>query len=287
MSKFKKSILTLFRISFTEFRRWIRNSRLIILGAMLVFIHMLIITPLKECASLMGEPVSAFEAFAALGNSSMTVLIIPVLFLVLMADFPQKDGIDFFYQIRCSKRTWICGQMIFVLETIIFLVMFLAVSSCLMLIGSSTWSGNFSHAVTHFAVAFPENKGSYLQQLIPENLYHHMTLKTAIIHTFFLMTLYFLILAFILLLSALCNSKYGGIIADSLLIISGAVSCAGRMKVMWLFPMAHTISWLHFEEYLKEEIVPIKVSYCYLIGCCVFLFICCMTASQKYQAGKI
>ena len=51
MSKFKKSILTLFRISFTEFRRWIRNSRLIILGAMLVFIHMLIITPLKELKS--------------------------------------------------------------------------------------------------------------------------------------------------------------------------------------------------------------------------------------------
>lgn len=36
---------------------------------------------------------------------------VPALFLVLLADFPQKGGIDFFYQMRTSKRKWILGQM--------------------------------------------------------------------------------------------------------------------------------------------------------------------------------
>ena len=93
-----------------------RSSRLIILGVMLVFIHMQIIITLQDCAVRMGEPVTILEAFVALGNSGVIVLILPALFLVLLSDFPQKGGIDFLYQMRCSKKTWIWGQILFALE---------------------------------------------------------------------------------------------------------------------------------------------------------------------------
>lgn len=100
-------------ISFAEFHRWVRSSRLIILGVILIFIHIQVILPLKECALLMGTAVSIPEAFVALGNSGLLVMVVPVLFLVLVADFPQKGGVDIFYQIRCSKKVWICGQILF------------------------------------------------------------------------------------------------------------------------------------------------------------------------------
>lgn len=283
----REKMKTILHISFTEFGRWLRSSRAIILGVMLVFVHTLIVTTLEECASMMGEPVSIPEVFVALGNSGQIVLVIPALFLVLMADFPQKAGIDFLYQIRCSKKVWVCGQILFAVEAILFLVTFLAVTSGLMILHCGRWSLEFSHAVTHFAVVFPERSAGYLVHILPENVYHHMTLGTAVMHTALLMILYYLLLALILLLSALCNKKYAGILADAFLVIMGTITCAGNMKVMWLFPMAHTISWLHYEEYLRKEIFPMKGSYAYLLGGCLILLICCIGVSRKYQAGKV
>lgn len=273
-------------ISVAEFHRWMRSSRLIILGVILIFIHIQVIVPLKECALLMETPVSIPEAFVALGNSGLLLLVIPVLFLVLMADFPQKDGIDVFYQIRCGKKVWICGQILFALEAALFLVIFLAVASMLMIWDSGEWRMSFSRAVTHYTTVFPERSRDYVVQLLPENIYHQMTLGTAMLHTALFTFLHFLLLSLVLLYTALYNKKKAGIFIDGFLLILGAVTCEVRMDAMWLLPMAHTIPWVHFETYLDKEVFPVTGSYLYLLGGCAVLTVLCLAASGKYQAGK-
>lgn len=259
---------------------------MIILAVMLVFVHVQIITTLRNTADLMGSPVSFPEGFVALGNSGVIVLIIPALWMVLMADFPQKGGIDFLYQIRCPKRTWICGQALFAFAAALFVTAFLFLSSVIMLIGSAQWSWEFSHAVTHYLSEFPERSGDYILQLLPENLYQQMTLGTAVAHTVCMMVLYFLLLAFILLLTSLCGRKNLGILIDTALILLGTVTTAAEIKLMWIFPMAHSISWVHYEKYMREEIFPMTGSYAYMIAGCIGLFMCCMFAAKKYQAGR-
>lgn len=273
-------------ISFAEFHRWVRSSRLIILGVILIFIHIQVILPLKECALLMGTAVSIPEAFVALGNSGLLVMVVPVLFLVLVADFPQKGGVDIFYQIRCSKKVWICGQILFAVEAALSVVLFLAVSSMAMVCGSGVWRTSFSRAVMQYTTVFPERSRDYVVQLLPENIYHQMTLGTATLHTALFIFLHFLLLSLILLLSALCGKKYIGVFIDGFLLVFGAVACEVRMGLMWLLPMAHTIPWVHFETYLKKEVFPIKGSYLYLLGWCAVLSALCLLASRKYQAGE-
>ena len=85
----KHRIKTALRISLEELRLWLQNSRCILLAVMLVFVHMLVITPLSECAADMEQPVSILEAFIALANSGSILLVIPLLYLVLIADYPQ------------------------------------------------------------------------------------------------------------------------------------------------------------------------------------------------------
>lgn len=144
----------------------------------------------------------------------------------------------------------------------------------------------FSHAVTHYSSVFPERTGDYILQLLPENLYQQMTLGTAFAHTILLMLLYFLLLAFVLLLSALCNQKYVGLLADASLIILGTVSSSVRAGWMWLFPMAHSIPWVHYEKYLSRPIFPIAGSYLYLCVICTALALASLFAARGYQAGR-
>jgi len=282
----KQNIKTAIHISFAEFLRWLRSSRLIILGVMLVFIHIQIVTTLQNTSVMMGMPVAYLEAFVALGNSGVIVLIVPALWLVLMGDFPQKSGIDLFYQIRCSKRTWICGQMLFVVEAAVFLVAFLLISPIFMLRGYGEWNLEFSEAVRFYASTFPDRRGDYILTLLPENLYQQMNLGTAIVHTIFFMLFYFLLLSFVLLLAALCNQKIVGFLVDAVLILFGTVTTELKTKWMWLFPMAHSITGVHYEKYLSAEIFSIKMSYVYMILGCLGLIVCCMAAVRKYQAGR-
>lgn len=281
-----KNIRAVFHIGRVEFQRWMRSNRLIILGVMLVFIHMQIIVTLQDCAVCMGEPVTILEAFVALGNSGVIILILPALFLVLLSDFPQKGGIDFLYQMRCAKKTWIWGQIFFALEAVIFLVVFLLVSSCIMMGTKGVWQMRFSDAVTYYSSTFPERTGDYILQLLPENLYQQMLFSTAVLHTILLLFLYFFLLAMILLFSALCNQKFAGVLVDGILIVLGTVSCSANAAWMWLFPMAHAIPWVHYEKYLRAQVFPIWGSYLYLAGSCVGLILGCMLAAKKYQAGR-
>lgn len=282
----KDNMRTVMHICREEFLQWMRSSRLVILAVMLVFVHIQIITTLKNTALLMEEPVSFFEGFIALGNSGVIVLVIPALWMVLMADFPHKSGIDILYQIRCPKRVWICGQILFAFTAALFVVAFLFISSVIMLIGSAQWSWKFSYAVTHYTSVFPERSGDYILQLLPENLYQQMTLGTVFVHTVCMMAFYFLLLALILLLASLCGHKNVGILVNTVLILLGTVTTAAQVKLMWVFPMAHSISWVHYEKYLRAEIFPMKGSYAYMIAGCSGLFLCCILAAKKYQAGR-
>lgn len=282
----ERNVRTILHIAGTEFKRWLRSSRSIILGVMLIFVHMQIIVTLQDCTSKTGLPVSVPEAFVALGNSGSIVLILPALFLVLMSDFPQKSGIDFLYQIRCSKRMWIMGQIVFALEAVVFIVVFLILSSCLLMSGSGVWKMEFSDAVTHYSSIFPERTGDYILQLLPENLYQQMTFRTAFAYTTTLLALYFFLLAMILLFAALCNRKFVGVLLDGILIVLGTVTCSADSWLMWLFPMAHAIPWLHYEKYLSEQIFPIWGSYVCLSVSCAVLIVLCIVLSKKYQAGR-
>ncbi|KIR01189.1 hypothetical protein P261_00003 [Lachnospiraceae bacterium TWA4] len=275
-----------FRIAKEEVKRWMRNTRMIILAVILVFIHIQVIRPLRECVNLMNQKVTILEAFIAVGNSGSLVLFVPALFLVLLADFPEKSGIDLFYQVRCSKRTWVLGQILFAIQVSIFLTLFLMIGSSILMASNGQWQMNYSEAITHYLSKYPQRDSDYISKLVPQNLFHQITFEVALIHTTVLMTLHFLILALILLFAALCNRKILGVLTDGFLIILGTITTSANLSIKWLFPIPHTISWIHYSEYFSEPIFPMVNSYSYMILMCISLFIGCMIVTENYQPGK-
>ncbi|MCD7922775.1 MAG: hypothetical protein LUG27_10175 [Clostridiales bacterium] len=273
----------IWRISSAEFRQWLRNSRLIILAVMAVFIHVQVVAPLAECADLMGEPVSVLEGFIALSNSGVVLLVLPLLFLVLLADFPQKSGIHLFYQIRCEKKIWIAGQVLFAVKASLFVVGVLFWITCLMMMGCGTWQMGFSDAMTHFTSAYPDRTGDYVVELVPGNLYQQMSLPEALVHSFFLLLLHFIVIAMILLAASLCNQKYAGVLINAFLLIMGVVFMEVKMKGMWLFPITHIVPWVHYEEYLSEMVFPMWGSYVYLAAGSIGLIAVSLIVSRRYR----
>lgn len=85
---------------------------MIILGVLLIFIYSFAIEPLKSNAKLMGEPLNILEPFIAIANSGAILLIIPLVFLTLIADFPKIDTNTVFYIMRVGRLNWLFGQLL-------------------------------------------------------------------------------------------------------------------------------------------------------------------------------
>ena len=276
-------IRRIWNLSRIEMLRLVRSSKIIILAVFVIFINIQVIAPLRQLSLLMESKVSMFEPFVAIGNSGIIVLIMPLFFITMMADFPREGGSQYFYQVRCSKRTWITGQVLYAIESSVAVILFVLVSLSVLSLDYTNISLNYSYAVTRYVASYPERAGEYVVQLVPENLYNQITLSTAMVHTAVLLILYFIMLAIIILLFSLIKKKSIGILVDAFLIVLGTITCAVKATFMWIFPMAHTIIWLHYEKYQSKAVFPLFYSYLYFVVIDLVLIILSIVMSKRYN----
>lgn len=278
-----REIKTIFHTAVVEWKNLFCSTKICILGVLLIFMNEQIIVPMKQCSQLMEQKLSYLEPYVAICNSGVVMLILPLFFLSMMADFPGEDGISLFFHIRCSRISWLLGELLFIVMSILTVVLYILIVGIILILPYGKMSFDFSDAVTKYLAVFPERAGDYIVQLLPENLYNQIKLRDAILHSTGLLILYFALLALILLLFTLLNHKIWGIILDGGIILLGTVSCALRLNSMWRFPMAHTVVWLHYTEYLAEPIYPLYRSYLYFGIINVLLVIACIAVRKKYQ----
>ncbi len=272
---------TIWSIAQIELLRLVRSTKMIILAMFLIFVNIQILAPLRALSIDMGGKLSVLEPFAAIGNSGAVVLILPLFFVTMMADFPREGDCQYFYQIRCSKRIWIAGQIVYAIESSVLLTVFVFVSSVLLSLDFISMDVRYSDAVTKYVSVFPNRSGDYVVALIPEELYNQMQLSTAVIHTACLLILYFIMLSLLILLFSMIKKKILGIVTDGLVIALGTIACAGRIAFMWILPMAHTITWLHYAEYQRMPILPIGYSYLYFAIINVMLIAVSLIISKR------
>lgn len=230
---------------------------------------------------LMGEMLSIPEAFVALGNSGVILLIIPI-FLVLMADF-LGTGIDRFYPNSLYKEDmdiWtgsFCGSGILFCAFIPFGVIVRSYDR------DRQMESFISDAVTHFTSVYPDRTEIMWCSFFLE-IYQQMTLEQHL-YTFCLLYIFCSYhMCCFFRLSAITDMW--GYSVNGFAIILGAVTCEVRMKQMWILPMAHTIPWLHYDEYLDRMNFPMWGSYLYLAAISALLLVLCFARAGRYQVKE-
>lgn len=281
MSKlsFKNSV----SCAWIEFVKWIADARMVIVLCLCVFIYSFVAEPLKANAELMGEPMNALEPFIATLNSGMILLIIPLGFLTLISDYPKIDGSTIFYIFRIGKKSWLCGQILrlFMMTAAYILTIFAA--SVASVITSGFIGGEWSLVTIKFASEFPEQSGNFGVQLLPENLYNQMTLPTAVVESTLFVIAYLFSLGMILLAFSIVKRKTAGIVVCGLLIALGSALCSINTRLMWVLPMAHSIVWLHYTEFLREPIFPVFYSAIYFAALIAAALILCAVSLKRFN----
>lgn len=276
-----KSIKQIFSVAKAEYLGWITNPRIIILGVLLIFIKLLAIDPLAARAERFGEKMIYFEPFVALGNSGMLAMFIPLVFLVLMSDYPKLHGNSMFFIYRTGKRNWLCGQFLFLVMAIITFLSVILLSS--ILFSNGQYGSNWSDAVTKYNARFPDEAYNFDSQLLPSNLYNQISMITAVLQTSILIFAYLFLLALVTYLFKILFNNSFGLAAGLTVIALGVVSTSLFSDLRWVFPMANTIVWLHYDEILSEPIYPIWCSFAYFGVTILLLIILNLIALKKLK----
>ena len=250
-------------VAVTEFRRIFINPRMLTAGMLLVFIYNLVITELLLRADKTGFPVNTAESFVAVGNSGILVMFLPSVFMILISDFPDMGPHLLYSVYRTGRITWLLGKLLAALFSAAAYVVGMLAICCLMTASKGFWSFEWSETVTKYSSIFPEERFTLMSQFLPPNLYNQMSFSYALLHTVLLLILYLFLLSIVIIFFRICGMKVAGIAASFGVIAAGVLTTSIRTKAMWVFPMANTITWLHYDEALREPVKPMYQSYIY------------------------
>ncbi len=281
------SLKKCFATAKTEYIKWICDARMIIFAVLLIFIYNFAIIPLLDNAELMGKPLNMLEPFVAIANSKMILLIIPLVFLTLIADFPKIDTNTLFYIVRVGRINWVVGQILKLVFMAITVITAVFIGAVVPMLGRGFWGSQWSEVAKDFVDTFPEMSGSFGVELLPANLYNQRPLLTLAVQSYVLLFAYLLVIGLLLLFFSLIRQKITGFILCGGVITAGAALCAINSRIMWATPMAHSIIWMHYTKYFREPIVSMEASVVYFVTVIFVLIVFCCVAITFFDYDNV
>ena len=270
-----------------EYVKWVCDARMIMMVITFIFIQTCAVTPLLERSTKMHSPINIWEPFIAVGNSGVLILILPLVYICLMSDFPSMDGNTLFVMHRVGRFNWFVGQILFAIASFLSYLLAIVAFSVLPVITKGFLANGWSLVVTDFDHQFPDEAGGFASQLLPMNLYNQMPPYKAAIYTYLLLAGYMMLLVLLMLLFQVCKKKLVGFFVTGSIIAVGTALCAIKTSFMWLTPMAHSIVWLHFTEYFRSNVVEIWKSALYFGIGIVLLIVLCFLVLRKMNFESV
>ena len=270
-----------FNVAIVELKKTLSSAKMLAIPMLILVIRNVAILPLIKRTQKMGVNMNFFEPLIAVGNSGVLVLLLPAVFLMVASDFPDIKGNTLSYISRIGRRAWLVGQILYSAVLIIAYLLMVFAGTLLFSLKKSDIGLSWSRATREYISVNPQESNSFIVRLLPPNLYNQMSVPKALIYTFSLLFLYLFTLMLVKLLFYCFGKKAEGLFASYVIVLLGTVTTSIKIKMMWAFPMANSIIWLHFTEILRKPTVPIYRSYLYFLILDAVLIAICMKAVKK------
>jgi len=266
-----------------EYSLWLTNPRMSILLVLIVLIHAMVIRPLAEAGGQIGASFHVLEPLAALCSSTVLLLILPIGFLVLMADFPRMNQGFLLQLYRVGRLNWVLGELLHLcIAAAAYLTAVLLGTALCSLPYSPVTGPGWSVVAMEYTAIMGEDALKTVSMLLPRNLYQQMAPGTAVVRSYVLLFLYLVFIGTVLLAASLLRTKFLGITVNVGLLLVGTGLTILDNPWMWGFPSAHALTWIHFTPYFRTPVCPLWVSWLYfLLGSALAVLLACVTARRR------
>lgn len=265
-----------------NFKSWRCNPRVYVTFALEFILCFLLTNRAVGYAQAFDTTLQIFEPFIWTFGDSKSILLSSMLLFLLFCDVPNLNCGVPFYLMRMNRRSWLFGQIIYLILTVLLYMVFTLVSTCVLCVKyafpGNIWSDT-SIALYHSSLSDDLILPSSMKAM--EQMYPYQSM----IVIFALMLIYMLVLTMIVFVFSVWKSQKAGVVSGFVFSLYGflvspetIVLITGKSNELYINTVSAWASPLQQATYHMHnfgfEFLP-RLWQTYLIfGVLIIVFIC-------------
>ena len=251
------------KIAFQKYRQAIISRKTIIIVYVLIFLWEDIVKRMLNVAARGGCSIGILEPYIFILTDRQNILILSVLFLVLLYDYPDVNGQEKNVLYRVEKDRWQHAQIIYTvwLACTVLVMAFLAFWGGVF--RQAIWTTRWSTFNTTLYMNHQELYQANNQLFLDADVVSQGCPVEVAIHSTMLTLLLFAMIGQIVFFFSLLQKKGLGRGVVVLVLLVGWVAMKFEFKIQWLFPVSHVLYGTHFTTFLSKTRCDLWVSYVY------------------------
>ncbi len=239
-----------------NFKGWKYNPRVYITFALEFILCFLLTERAVGYAEIFGTTLQVFEPFIWTFGDSNSILLSSLLLFLLFCDIPNVDSGVPFYLMRMNRRSWLFGQVLYLISATFLYMVFTLVSTCLLCARISfvgnIWS-NTSIALYHSHLSDDLILPSSMKAM--EQMYPYQSMLVI----FGLMLMYMLVLTMSIFVFSIWKSQRAGVVTGFIFSLYGYIMSPSTINLFmkdanqtvlniisaWLSPLQHSTYYMH------------------------------------------
>lgn len=289
-----KSIRRAFVTAGYNFRLWKKNPRIFVTFALTFIMCFLLTDKTVRFAVEHNTIMQMVESFIWSFGDSNSILLSSVLLVMLFADMPFLSSGTPFYLVRTDRRTWITGQVIYILAATSIYLIFVLVSTILLSFQQSFMDNMWSPTA---AILGYTNAGERVAIPALVKTLEMSWPYQSMISIFLLMLGYTAVMVLLMLVSNLHFGQVAGVVSVLVFSLYGILMQPDTIQLMLKLPdeayyIANVIiGWLsplnqatyHMHNFGYDKLPRLWQSYCIFIGLSLILYFLALQAAKKYN----
>lgn len=246
-----------------EFASLSRKPKLFLIIVSIAFMIDSVAKPMKDLSLELGYKLNIAEPFIFITSKGLNIVVIPLIFVAILSDFPSSEHSGYFSMIRNGRLSWYWGEVLFSLIVSVIYIAILFLSIAVYCSSNSFIENVWSDYTLRAYIDYPD-VFLYATEFLDTSVYTQGNPLFVLCNTLILLMLYIFILVQLMLFFRMIGKKSLGVIMTIGLTFVGMPSYATTSKIRWIFPVTHTAYNWHFNEFFREPYCRLSTSYIYL-----------------------
>lgn len=275
----------IWKTAWSEYRRFIFSKSFVILIFSIIFIMEEIVAKIKSLSLQTGVPAGKTEAFLLIMSHPEYAMLLPLVFIVILSNFPDSCSSRIYIMIRSDRVSWLLGELLYACLSGLTCMLVLLLTSILWMGKAGQFMNQWSDFMTVFFQMFPEEYTYNSAFFIQASTVAQGTPLRVLLQGLCLMLGNMICIALLLALFKMLGKKWVGLITAIMITIIGAAGCYYFGNLKWIFPMAHAIYGLHFVEFYAKPECYLWWSYLYYFIISMILLVSALILVKHIRIG--
>ena len=259
-------------ITRNEFVSLIHKPKLMLMIVSAAFMIDSVAKPMKELSTELGYKLNIAEPFIFITSKGINIVMIPLIFIAILSDFPSAENSGYFSLIRNGRLSWLIGETVFAVLSSIAYILIIFISVAVYCADNGFIGNTWSDYTLKTYIDYPDIF-LYGTMFLDTSVYTQGTPFTVLFQTLLLLIMYIFIIVMLMLMFRMIGKKSFGIITAIGITFVGLPSYATSSPVRWLFPVTHTAYNWHFNEFFAEPYCRLSTSYIYFMTIIILLVV--------------